>query len=103
MILQSAKLALDAKSYLNCVQLLVTVYHLNKIYGVKFDKEINQYAIQFFEDLKDQPRFLIEPSEVIGRLGIVKGKELEKFIEILVSKALEIEEKDRKYQYVVIL
>jgi len=89
LILQSAKLALYAKSYLNCVLLLVTVYHLNKIYGLKFEKEINESAIQFFENLKNQPRFLIEPSEVIGRLGIVKGKELANFIDILVYKAVE--------------
>jgi len=94
LILQSAKLALDAKSYLNCVQLLVTVYHLNKMFGVKFDKEINESAILFFENLIIKPRYLIEPSEVIGRLGIVKGKELEKFIDILVSKAMEVEEKN---------
>lgn len=94
LILQSAKLSLDAKSYLNCVHLLVTAYQLNKIYGVKFDNEINEAAIKFFDNLIVKPRFLIEPSEIIGKLGIVKGKDLEKFIDVLVSKAKEAEEKN---------
>lgn len=97
LILESAKLALDAKNYLNCVHLLVTVYHLNKIYGVKFDKEINQNAIKFFENLKNQPRFLIEPSEVIAHLGLVKGQELENFIDILVLKAVD-EDRDHIFE-----
>lgn len=87
LIIKSSKLALTSQNYLNCVQLLVMAYHLNIIYGLKLDNEINREALDILEKLKENPRYLIEPSELIARIGIVKEKTLSEIINLLISKA----------------
>lgn len=92
LILKSAKISLESKQYLNCVELLVLVYNLNKIYNTKFDEKINQNTSQFIEELKNHPRYLIEPSEVIARIGLVGGQELTDLVDLLVSKGAQEKE-----------
>ncbi|MDH3502517.1 MAG: DUF4209 domain-containing protein [Nitrosopumilus sp.] len=89
LILKSAEKSLDKENFLNSIKLLVTAYNLNKIYKLNLSNDINAASLNLIKKLKDKPRYLIEPSEVIAKLQIVNKEDLSKLIKLLISKTEE--------------
>lgn len=86
LILYSVEKSLDKENFLNSIKTLVTAYNLNKSYKLNLNNDINAASLNLIKKLKEKPRYLIEPSEVIAKLQIVNKEELSKLIKLLISK-----------------
>lgn len=88
-ILRNSESARKESEYLNYVELLVLSYSLNKIYGLGLDEKIKNAALDAIEKVKDEPRYLQEPVEILVRLKMFKDGELNNLIELLQRKSDE--------------
>lgn len=105
-ILANAENSRKENELLNCVSLLVFSYNLNKIFGVGLENIINDYALKIINEFDDNPRYFLEPIEVIVKLNIIDSTQIKSLIELLLKKSESIEDQhisEKLYRRVLLL
>jgi len=99
LVIDSSKLALTEKSYLNCVLLLVLAFNLNKLYGTKLENMLNSYVLEIIDQIDVEPRFLFEPITVLAKLNKIGDEKITKLIDLLFKNAEKESKINIKQQY----
>ena len=71
--------------FLNAYQLLVMAFNLNNLYNIEEEKTLNQVVLNSIEVLKSEPKYLIEPLEIIAKLSIIHDDKLDELIKFGIS------------------
>lgn len=85
-------------NFLNCSYLLTISFNLNNLYGLKQEEKINQFTLEIIDTLKQDPKHLIGPLEIIAKLSLISPEKLDELIQFGLSnftliKFVDVQEK----------
>ena len=77
--------------FLSTYQLLVMAFNLNNLYNLQEEKTLNEFVLNSIEVLKSEPKYLIEPLEIIANISIIQDDKLDELIQFGISNYVNIQ------------
>jgi len=71
----------------NSSYLLIMMYNLNNMYNLKFEIRVNDVALRLIKIVKSEPKCLIDTTEILARLKMIKDEKLDEIITFGISNS----------------